>query len=138
MALVLNKKYKLASSENFDEVMKALGKYFMLSIITDFSDVLCGKGTVAWVVTSRSADRARRFGRNISSPSSEPKSKPIKKQVNAGGRLIMLKMEAICYSETSGYLRNTERYNPEDRTVHSIKNVYVICFLKSTFMEGGI
>ncbi|XP_023703141.1 fatty acid-binding protein, muscle isoform X2 [Cryptotermes secundus] len=25
MALVLNKKYKLASSENFDEVMKALG-----------------------------------------------------------------------------------------------------------------
>jgi hypothetical protein len=26
MALVLNKKYKLASSENFDEVMKALGK----------------------------------------------------------------------------------------------------------------
>jgi hypothetical protein len=37
MALVLNKKYKLASSENFDEVMKALGKYgstfVMFSII---------------------------------------------------------------------------------------------------------
>jgi hypothetical protein len=28
MTLVLNKKYKLASSENFDEVMKALGKNF--------------------------------------------------------------------------------------------------------------
>jgi hypothetical protein len=38
MSLVLNKKYKLASSENFDEVMKALGMvslrlYFVLVML---------------------------------------------------------------------------------------------------------
>jgi hypothetical protein len=32
MAIVWNKKYKLASSENFDEVMKALGKDIIMFI----------------------------------------------------------------------------------------------------------
>jgi hypothetical protein len=30
-----------------------------------------------------------------------------------------LKMEVIFYSETSGYLRTTRRYNPEDLILHS-------------------
>jgi hypothetical protein len=50
------------------------------------------------------------FRRNISPPTSGPKSKPSKKSTEAGGK-----------PEDGGYtcLRSTGEYNPEDRTRHS-------------------
>jgi hypothetical protein len=51
---------------------------------------------------------------NIYPPSSGSKSKPNNKPTEAGG-MIILKLEAICSSETPSYLRIIRRYSLEDR-----------------------
>jgi hypothetical protein len=77
---------------------------------------------------SVSVEESTMFRRNISSPSSRSKSKPIK-QPRRACRLILLvsflaysstlKMEVIFSSETSGSLRTIQHYNPGDHTLHS-------------------
>jgi hypothetical protein len=45
-----------------------------------------------------------------------------------------LRMEAVCYSETSGPLQSSRRYNPEDRTLHSHCNEnFILTLLKISF-----
>jgi hypothetical protein len=52
---------------------------------------------------------------------------PSKKPAEADCKLfyfLILKMESVCYSETSVSLRITCYYNPEDRTIHSNSETY--------------
>jgi hypothetical protein len=73
------------------------------------------------------------FRRNISSPSSGPKSKEARNRENQTAispcHMLLLvsclaysstvKMGAICSSKTPGFYRTTRRHNSEDRTLHS-------------------
>jgi hypothetical protein len=67
------------------------------------------KTTVFWIVTPCSSEKVRLFGRS--------KNKPCKKSAEAGEKLSHSTIK-ISYSETSGFLRNVRRYNPEIHTLH--------------------
>jgi hypothetical protein len=56
MALILNKKYKLVSTENFDQVMKALGKYAVMFIIITCRIFGCGAD---WILEKNSINISR-------------------------------------------------------------------------------
>jgi hypothetical protein len=76
-------------------------------------------GSGFWVVTPYRSERAWCFG-IISPPSSGSKNKTGNKNLSLRLLLVSclpysstLKMEAICSSEMSAYLRTIRRYNPE-------------------------